>query len=104
MLQMHGCSINKHMVDEVKQREKETELQMQRPQDGPGRLPHGHTAQAAQQAADRLLCQGLCPAQGIIAAESYVSHQCVIRCHRRTSSHLYVCDWHSILERACSGS
>ena len=30
MLQMHGCSINKHMVDEVKQREKETELQMQR--------------------------------------------------------------------------
>ena len=30
MLQMQGCSINKHMVDEVKQREKETELQMQR--------------------------------------------------------------------------
>ncbi len=30
MLQMQGCSINKHMVDEVKQREKDTELQMQR--------------------------------------------------------------------------
>ena len=29
-LQMQGCSINKHMVDEVKQREKETEMQMQR--------------------------------------------------------------------------
>lgn len=30
MLQMQSCSINKHMVDEVKQREKETEMQMQR--------------------------------------------------------------------------
>ena len=30
LLQMQGCSINKHMVDEVRQREKETELQMQR--------------------------------------------------------------------------
>lgn len=30
MLQMQSYSINKHMVDEVRQREKESELQMQR--------------------------------------------------------------------------